>query len=112
MRCCDPCWLQPNFSKRSWGSDLTVCERISLHVESIHWYLPDFWKPLLSFCPPGKALSVAQDIIETVLEFGTESEQTTAFFESLAQQVLVGAGSASVGLLEKTTHFRRVTVCC
>jgi hypothetical protein len=98
-----------HFLQAPRGSDVAACREIDLRVESSHRHLSDLWKPLPRLFPPGKAFFVAQDIVETVFEFGAESEQTTAFFESLTQQVLFGAGSASVGLLEKTAHFCRVT---
>jgi hypothetical protein len=47
-------------------------------------------------------------MVEAVLEICTESEQTPALLDVPAEQVLFRAGSASVGLLKKTAHFRRV----
>jgi hypothetical protein len=91
------------------GSHVTACGEIDLRVESSHRHLSDLWKPLPRLFPPGKTFFVAQDIVETVFKFGSESEHATALIEFPAKQVLFGAGSAGIGLLEKTTHFCRVT---
>ena len=52
---------------------------------------------------------MGQNIIEKVFEFGAESERTTTLIDSLGKQVSFGAGSASVDLVEKTTHFSTVS---